>query len=429
MKRAWAAAVVMAACGSAMGQFASENVELRSWIPLAEFPSRPANGNDCWGYVSASGREYAIVGLSNAAAFVEVTDPDNPVIVASIPHTDSLWGDVKVYRDCAYFSNESGGGVQVIDLSGIDAGVVTLVRTISGTSTAHNVAVNTASGFLYTAGGSGTPGRLRAYSLAEPLDPVFAGVMNDVYVHDAQIVSYTEGPYAGKEIAFCCNGEVGLDVVDVTDKSNPVRLYRRTYAGLSYCHQGWLSEDRRYFYVDDELDEYWHQVATTTTYVFDVSDLSAVTLAGTFTTGEPSIDHNQYAHGRFLYQSNYTSGVHVWDLKNPVSPKRVGWFDTYPEEHEGDPGFMGTWSNYPYFPSGMWIVSDMQRGLFVLDPSKARACLNADFNDDSQVDFADYLEFLNLYEASSPRADLNGDGLVEFVDFLIFLNEYEAACD
>ncbi|MCC6675769.1 MAG: choice-of-anchor B family protein [Phycisphaerales bacterium] len=424
---ALAAAAVMAVCGSAMGQFASSNVTLRSWIPLAGFPSLPANANDCWGYTSASGREYAIIGLSNAAGFVEVTDPDNPVIVASIAHTPSLWGDVKVYQGYAYFCNEAGGGVQVIDLRQIDGGVVTLVRTIPNTSTAHNVALNPQSGYLYTCGAP-SDGALTAYSLADPANPAYAGRLNSVYVHDAQIVSYTEGRYAGKEIAFCCNGPVGIDVIDVTDKSNPVRLSRTTYPNLSYCHQGWLSEDRRYFYVDDELDELGHKVATTTTYVFDVSDLSAVTLINTFTTGEHAIDHNQYVHGRFLYQSNYTSGVHIWDLTVPSSPTRVGWFDTYPEEHEGDPGFTGTWSNYPYLSSGILIVSDINRGLFVLDPSAARACLDADLNHDGRVDFADYLEYLNLYDASSPEADLTGDGLVDFSDYLEFLNEYDRAC-
>ncbi|MCC6678045.1 MAG: hypothetical protein IT436_12965 [Phycisphaerales bacterium] len=48
-----------------------------------------------------------------------------------------------------------------------------------------------------------------------------------------------------------------------------------------------------------------------------------------------------------------------------------------------------------------------------------------DFNKDCEVDFADYLEFLNLYNAQDPRADLNGDGFVDFADYLEFLNQYD----
>ncbi|MCC6675758.1 MAG: hypothetical protein IT436_01315 [Phycisphaerales bacterium] len=52
----------------------------------------------------------------------------------------------------------------------------------------------------------------------------------------------------------------------------------------------------------------------------------------------------------------------------------------------------------------------------------------ADLNDDGLVDFADYLEFLNFYDAEDPAADFNDDGLVDFVDYLEFLNQYDAGC-
>ncbi|MCC6676076.1 MAG: right-handed parallel beta-helix repeat-containing protein [Phycisphaerales bacterium] len=55
------------------------------------------------------------------------------------------------------------------------------------------------------------------------------------------------------------------------------------------------------------------------------------------------------------------------------------------------------------------------------------AC-RADLNGDGQVDFADYLEFLNLYDAGDLRADFNGDGQVDFADYLEFLNFYDAGC-
>ncbi|MCC6676664.1 MAG: hypothetical protein IT436_05925 [Phycisphaerales bacterium] len=52
----------------------------------------------------------------------------------------------------------------------------------------------------------------------------------------------------------------------------------------------------------------------------------------------------------------------------------------------------------------------------------------ADLNGDGLVDFADYLEFLNLYDAGDLRVDFNGDGLVDFADYLEFLNLYDAGC-
>lgn len=52
----------------------------------------------------------------------------------------------------------------------------------------------------------------------------------------------------------------------------------------------------------------------------------------------------------------------------------------------------------------------------------------ADLTGDGLVDFSDYLEFLNLYEAEDPRADYNRDGIVDFLDYLEFLNYYDAGC-
>lgn len=51
-----------------------------------------------------------------------------------------------------------------------------------------------------------------------------------------------------------------------------------------------------------------------------------------------------------------------------------------------------------------------------------------DLNRDGIVDFADYLEFLNLYCAQDRRVDFNQDGLVDFGDYLAFLDLYEAGC-
>ena len=52
----------------------------------------------------------------------------------------------------------------------------------------------------------------------------------------------------------------------------------------------------------------------------------------------------------------------------------------------------------------------------------------ADLNTDGQVDFNDYLQFLNLFNANDQRADFNADGLVDFNDYLEFLNLYNLGC-
>jgi len=352
-----------------MPEFDADGVILLSWLPLNEF-GNPSSGNDCWGYVSPSGREYALMGLSNGTGFVDITDPTNAQIVEIIAGPQSLWRDVKVYGHHAYVVTEGGGGIQVVDMSGIDDGIVTLVNTVNGpgtgTGNTHNVAINEESGYLYRCGG-GSNG-LRIYSLADPANPVFVGSWQDRYVHDAQIVNWTEGPFAGREIAFCCAGfnggwvQTGLSIVDVTDKSNPVTIAHLEYPQAAYSHQGWLSPDRKYFFLNDELDEQTFGL-TSTTRVIDISDLTAPFQATTFTNGSTAVTHNLYVRDNLLYAANYRSGMRIFDVSDPLAATEVAYFDTFPGSTS--PNFNGLWNAYPFFPSGTVIGSDLERGLFV----------------------------------------------------------------
>jgi len=347
--------------------FESENATLLAWIPLSAFPGSHGAGNDVWGYTAPSGREYAIMGLQRGFGFVEVTDPTNPVIIDWVRGPSSTWHDVKVMGEYAYGVSEGGDGIQVMDLRNIDAGEVRLVqnKTQLGHSSTHNIVSNPDSGYLYLTGANIANGGLVAVSLDNPEDPTIVGQWSTHYVHDAQVVTYDDGPYAGREIAFCSNGFDGLDIVDVTDKSSMVRLGGTSYADLRYTHQAWLSNDKRLLYLNDELDE-GDSVSVTTTRVFDVSDLSNPTLASIFTSGSAAIDHNNYIAGDFLYQANYRSGLRVFDLStDPLSPEQVAWFDTFPGSDSAQ--FNGAWSVYPFFDSGVVLVSDIERGLFILD--------------------------------------------------------------
>ena len=357
--------------GDDRAAFDSKNITLLAWLSLADLPTNSTSGNDCWGYVSPSGREYAIVGLEKGFAYVEVTDPANPVIVAGITGPTSLWHDVKVIGQYAYGVSEGGSGIQVMDLTNIDSGTVTLVKnkTQQGHSTTHNIVANPDSGYLYLVGGNIQNGGLVAVSTTTPTDPTIVGAWGQMYVHDAQVVNYTSGPYAGREIAYCLSGfsggysQTGLRIVDVTDKNNMFTISTISWAGARYAHQGWLTEDKTIFYVDDELDE-GDSVNVTTSRMFDVTDLANPIFKGIFTSGRPAIDHNQYVHEGRIYQSNYRSGLRVFDASNPLAPVEIAYFDTYPSDDNA--GYNGTWSNYPYLPSGTIIVSDIERGLFVL---------------------------------------------------------------
>ena len=107
--------------------FPAEGVELLSWLTVSEFPGSGGGANDCWGYTSPSGAEYAIICLAATTGFVDLSDPTVPVVVGTIPSPNCTWHDVKTYDEYAYVVSECGAGIQVIDLTAIDEGTVTLV--------------------------------------------------------------------------------------------------------------------------------------------------------------------------------------------------------------------------------------------------------------------------------------------------------------
>jgi choice-of-anchor B domain-containing protein len=353
-------------------QFQSQNITLRSWLPSSAFGS-PQNFNDCTGYTSPAGREYAIIGSYLGTHFVEVTDPINPQIVGFVDGPDSLWRDIEVKNGYAYAVSEGGWGVQVIDIRNIDAtsNRVRFVRnaTPNGYTTTHTILTNPDSPYLYICGSNINSARsLAVLSVAaDPENPTFVGQWAEPtarYAHEAQIVTYKTGPLAGREIAysFYIYGG-GVDILDVTDKTNIRRIGVANEPQQHGSHQGWLTPDLRYMFVDDELDED-SGVTPSLTRIFDMADpLNPVFVSG-FASGSTAKDHNQYVHNGFLFQSNYESGLRVYDVSNPLNPIQVAFFDTYPDGETAN--YNGQWGNYPFFPSGTIIASDMQRGLFVM---------------------------------------------------------------
>lgn len=357
--------------------------------------------NDIWGWTDAeTGREYALVGRSDGTAFVDVSDPINPVYVGELPAHDgrpTMWRDMKVYADHAFVVAESKGhGMQVFDLRqlrGVAGPPVTFAETVhyDGVAAAHNVAVNEETGFAYilgaSSGGTTCNGGLHVVDVRTPTAPTFAGCISDTLTgfnnsgstHDAQCVVY-RGPdtaHVGKEICFASN-ETAVSIIDVTDKATPVVLGRTSYPSSGYVHQGWLTEDHRYFLQDDESDERRERnvsLQRTLTYVWDLENLETPVLLTVYRGVSTSIDHNQYVRGNYVFQANYTSGLRVLDLHDIGAPREVGFFDTFlRNDAVADPEFgitlwRGAWSNYPFFESGIVVVSSVGEGLFVLQPT------------------------------------------------------------
>ncbi|MCC6676650.1 MAG: agmatine deiminase family protein [Phycisphaerales bacterium] len=97
-----------------------------------------------------------------------------------------------------------------------------------------------------------------------------------------------------------------------------------------------------------------------------------------------------------------------------------------------DGSHLWTVPNIPTTHARVRIVARDGDGLTGFDSSPADFTIVGtcpiDYTGDGQVDFSDYLEFLNRYDTQDPSADLNQDGLVDFSDYLEFLTLYDGGC-
>lgn len=363
---------------NAAGEYPCSNVDLESFVSNTDLNlGTITQANDIWGWTK-NGREFAIIGLQTGTSFVEITDSQNPIVLGKLPTktSNSPWRDIKTFNDYAFIVSEAGShGMQIFDLNKLLIASPNTVFTEDAHygqfSNCHNVFLNEDTGFAYAVGTNTCSGGLHMVDVNDPLNPTNAGCFSSSgYTHDVQCIVY-DGPdtnFSGREICFASNEDT-VDIIDVTNKNSPTLIYEFHYDNDEYTHQGWLTDDRKHFLVDDELDELRGTVSNTRTLIVNVESLTAPFLVGHHDAASGAIDHNQYVKGHLVYQANYRAGLRILDLSDVANGEltEVGYFDTYPQDDAGS--FNSAWSNYPYFASGLVVISDIEQGLFVVRPN------------------------------------------------------------
>ena len=372
------------------GIYPCNGYDLLANIDAATLGGDPAaEGSDIWGWTDAlNGKEYALVGLTNSTAFVDITNPTNPIFLGRLNSSagTNFWRDIKVYNNFAFIVADGVGnhGMQVFDLTRLRNVVnapenFTEDTVYNDVGSCHNIVINESEAVAYLVGCSVNGGGPIFIDISNPLTPVSLGDYTaDGYSHDAQVITYNglDTDYTGKEIYVGSNGSTGggvnkVVILDVTDKNNVIEIAEMTYPDSGYTHQGWFTEDQKFFILGDETDEQGFGF-NTKTLVFDFSDLDNPILSSTYFGPTPAIDHNGYVKGNEFFLSNYRAGLRVLDITNIASPTNpmteIGYFDTYPSSNSAS--YNGVWSIYPYFSSGNIIIGDIEGGLFIVRKSE-----------------------------------------------------------
>lgn len=376
-------------------EFPCDNVNLLSQVPINQLSTLSNDVNDIWGHVDLNTqREYAIVGMNASVVVVDITTPSAPSVVGEVQGRNTGWRDIKVlqYYDStasrwqafAYSSSESEG-FAIIDLNDLPNSVSLSARNrddnnahniyVSNVDYTFNTAINNATPQLHLVGQDSNGGAFRSYNLDVPQTPAASFTPNGLtradYTHDIASMFITDGRAQSDCVNSNTNGctvmldfnESEMRLWDHTLQNSTVELSSISYANVAYTHSGWVSEDKRYAFVHDEIDERQFSL-NTRVMVFDISSLTNPVLAATWVSDNSTVDHNGYVRGNRYYISNYERGLTILDISDPTAPEQVGFFDTYPNFNSSN--FNGAWGVYPFLPSGNIIVSDRQRGLFVL---------------------------------------------------------------
>lgn len=343
---------------------AQQNINLAGQVSYNE------DLNDIWGYSSNSGDEYALVGTIEGTSIVDVTNPSNAQKLFFVEGPNSTWRDIKVYNQHAYIVTEGGGGMQIVDLTGLPDSITTSTYAGSGVDTlhsAHNIFIDE-NGFAYLAGHSPpqvdstqpspqTGGTVILDLQQNLLEPPVVGVYSKNYVHDLFVKNDTM--WTGE----IYKGELG--VVDVTNKANP-QFITSQQTPNRFTHNTWLSDNGNTVFTTDER---------TGAYIaaYDVQDLNNISELDRFQAnpGSNSIPHNVFVKNDYLVASYYKDGLRIVDANRPQNLVETGYFDTSPLSGQG---FSGCWGAFPYLPSGNILASDIGQGLFILSPNYERAC-------------------------------------------------------
>ena len=327
----------------------SYNMQLLSYLPFEQ------DCSDITGFYQ-DGREFAVIGLQNAASFVDVTDPNNPFEVGIISGSTSIWRDLKYWNRHVYIGTEAEDGIKIVSVDNLDN--PTLVNTITDVDNSHNIHIDE-DGYLYIVGADVND--IWIYNLAYPAYPVLVGTWNlqnnettsQGYCHDIEVYN---------DKLYCAAIYVGyFHIIDVSDKTNPITLQSH-FAGIDgiSTHDVAITEDEQYLFTGDEN-------LSGHIKVWDISDYNNINLVEEWVTPEYETHsaHNLYVRPGLdqLIISYYADGTRILDISDPTSLEEIAYYDM--SDLEGL--YVSNWGTYADLPSGNIISSDIEQGLFVLE--------------------------------------------------------------
>ncbi len=321
--------------------------------------------SDVWGFRHSNGTEYAIIGGRCHTLIYDLSNPSAPSLIAEIEGDSSIWRDMKSYGDYVFsIADQGDDGLTIIDLTDPTMPNDTSFKPAFGTrflERGHNLFIDHR-GLLYIAGSNINNGGALIYDVSvTPMAPTLSGIGSGNYAHDVFVV--------GDNMITSELG-TGFRISSLVFFGNlvfaPTEAIQET--GNDFTHNAWSTADGSTLFTTDERSDAFVEA-------YDISDFNTgIDFLGRWssptTVGSGVIPHNVHvteADGcTWLIVSYYTDGVKIVDATDPSRMVEVGCYDTSPLSGSG---FNGAWGATPPLPSGHILVSDIERGLMVFQPT------------------------------------------------------------
>ncbi|MBC7383638.1 MAG: choice-of-anchor B family protein [Bacteroidia bacterium] len=345
--------------------------------------------NDLTGYVDPeTNSEYIIAGSIDSIYFFDITVPSSMKLV-DVEAGKSFFAqnrDYFTYKHYAYCVSDraSGiGGLQIFDLQYLPDSVHKVYESNALGTFTHTIFIDTIKARMYMCSNTKTPQPFSAMdiiSLKNPEQPELAATLKVPLKSDGTpLFTLVHEMYLRNDTAYLSCGYDGLFIFDLRDLAKQQFLSAITaYPDQDFNHSSWLDNSGKYLMFTDEkmgMD----------VKIYDISKIADPRFVSQFNSNTLATPHNAYLSGNLAYISAYQDGVRVFDIKNPLNPVQVAWYDTHPDSPENYNGFKGCWGVYPFLPSKHIIASDISNGIFVFEMDSSLVGVSKTFFSDPSV--------------------------------------------
>ncbi|MFN2545630.1 MAG: LVIVD repeat-containing protein [Actinomycetota bacterium] len=289
-------------------------------------------------------RDFAFVGSESVNGFViDITDPENPVSVASLPCRASQ-NDIQIWHNILLQSQDGTGGTCHKPSGGTQTQVTIGFSDISdprnprflGKLTeargAHNATVHPTQPIVYISNSDlpSTSDVIHIWDFSNPAAPVKVKDWNP-----------TSGSvFSPHDITFNASGTRAYvasvdhtEILDSTDPKNPTLISTIYNEGVSISHQSDPTPDGKFLLVSDELGGGGAPTVSPggSVHVYDIRNELRPVKVGLINEDLTGAGHVSTAHvfrinpdGRTMAIAWYQDGVHVFDFSDIHGPNLYG---------------------------------------------------------------------------------------------------------